>query len=82
MSGRGIPGTPARIAYDLDGSTPPVEGDTLRTAAGTCYLIDEVRPSPTRDRVYLRCTRLDRDAVAEGDPGVHPLYWHFGIKRR
>jgi hypothetical protein len=55
----------------------PVEGDFLRTAAGSCYLIDEWRPSrPGSESLgTFLCTRLERDAVAFGDPGV--FEWAF-----
>jgi hypothetical protein len=73
---RGQPGTTCKISYDLNARTAPEEGDFLRTESGTCYMVDVARQSPTLDRVYLTCTRLDVDAVYFGDPGVHPLYWN------
>ena len=82
------PGTACRIAYDVgDGSGRPVRipiaGDFLRTVTGRCYLIDDARPSPTIvGRVYLKCTRLGREAVRFGQPGVWPLYWHPRVRRR
>lgn len=80
---RGVPGTSCRITYDYRAPhhpefDPPVEGDFLRTEAGSCYLIDEVRRSPKypTTRVILTCTRLEPDAVQHGQEGVWSLYWH------
>lgn len=47
----------------------PVEGDFLRTAAGSCYRIDEAHAH------RFVCTRLDRDAVQLGGPGVWAWTW-------
>lgn len=55
---------------------PPVEGDFLRTRAGTCYQINEIHPSRSPRIIYrLRVTRLGKDAVQFGDPGVTMLVW-------
>lgn len=51
-----------------------VEGDFLRTAAGSCYRIDVIRGR------RLVCTRLERDAVHVGEPGVWS--WAWGLRRR
>ena len=72
----GVPGTVCRLSYDCPGDTP-ADGDFVRTAAGSCYRIDAVRRSPRiPGRFYLTCTRLERDAVREGAPGVWPLFWY------
>lgn len=72
----GEPGTTCRLTYDC-GTEAPDAGDFIRTAAGTCYQILDVRQSPSRrGRVYLDVVRLGRDAVEPGAPGVWPLYWH------
>jgi len=78
---RGEPGTTCKMSYDLGADhvgSLPVEGDFLLSPrTGSSYLIDCVRRSPSiPGRVYLTCTRLGRHAVAEGDPGVWPIYWH------
>ncbi len=55
---------------------PPVEGDFLRTRAGSCYLIDEVRESRSAHIAHvLRVTRLGKDAVCFGQEGVSLLQW-------
>lgn len=52
----------------------PLEGDFLRTDAGSCYRIESVRvPDPARATVtkyVLTCMRLGKDAVQFGEPGV------------
>lgn len=54
----------------------PEEGDFLRTDSGSCYLIDKIRP-PKRGRAVavFEVTRLGKDAVQFGDPGVWG--WRF-----
>lgn len=75
------PGTRARLTcYRWDGPPffgPEIEGDFIRTTAGSCYRIDEARRSrPGSRRVgVLVCTRLERDAVSPGEPGVHLWEW-------
>lgn len=75
---QGRPGTLCTMrAYYWD-SADPVEGDFLRTDAGSCYRIDKVHHVTRPDsvtRFVLTCMRLDHDAVAEGAPGVHR--WAF-----
>lgn len=59
----------------------PEEGDFLRTQAGSCYLIEEWRPARPGSRslgVFV-CTRLEHNAVQEGDPGV--FEWAFWSAR-
>jgi hypothetical protein len=54
-----------------------VEGDLIRTRAGSCYVVDRARRSPSRPgRWLLRVTRLERDSVQAGDPGVTTLRWY------
>lgn len=59
-----------------DGELPD-PGDFLRTAAGSCYRIDEWRPARDGSMSLgtFVCTRLERDAVQEGEPGV--FAWEF-----
>lgn len=58
------PGSQCTLSYDCSDGVPVV-GDTVRTDAGSCYLIDRVRRSPSRaHRFYLQVTRLERDAGA------------------
>lgn len=70
------PGTQCTLrAYWWDG-VPPVDGDFLRTLAGSCYRIDEVHPSRSEHIVHtLRCTRLERNAVQLDDDGVYLWEW-------
>jgi hypothetical protein len=82
-------GDTSRFHYDYADVGPdqlariPVAGDFLRSPAGSCYLIEDVRPSPTiRGRAYLTVTKLERDAVQFGEPGVWPIHWHKRERRR
>lgn len=52
-------------------------GDFLRTQAGTCYRIDEIRPCrpDAKALAVLICTRLGKDAVELDDQGVHLWTW-------
>lgn len=72
-------GTQCKLSYDLgaDHEGPlPERGDFFRAVkTGTCWMIDEVRASSVRGRVNTTCTRLGKDAVQLGEPGVWPLYW-------
>lgn len=71
-----MPGTTCVLSYDCTNGRPE-PGDFIRTDAGTCYRVDEVRPSPTRpSRSYLSVTRLEHDSVRVGEPGVWPLFWY------
>jgi hypothetical protein len=56
---------------------PPVEGDLLVTARGSCYRIEQVREGRPDSKVQyvLGVTRLGLDAVGVGDPGVHLWRW-------
>lgn len=80
MAERGV-GSPCTLrAYRWDGPDP-VEGDFLRTAAGSCYRIDSAKragPRAVRTLWVLRCTRLGKDAVQFGEPGVSR--WEFASR--
>lgn len=81
---RGVVGSRCTLrAYEWEGPEP-VEGDFLRTDAGSCYRIDAIRiPDPARvvaTKYVLTCTRLDKDAVQFGEPGVHG--WVFWARTR
>lgn len=81
---RGVAGTLCSMSVlrgDWSGWLP-VEGDFLLTAAGSCYRIEEVRPGRDRPVGRLICTRLERNAVAEGDPGVHLWEWAKRPRKR
>jgi hypothetical protein len=72
------PYTPVRLFYDGRVVEP---GEFLRTPAGSVYLIEQVRPSPSRpQRRYLDCLRWPPDKVPE-DATVHPLHWYPRKKR-
>lgn len=78
----GEPGTSCRLRCEWWWADEdfPEPGDFLRTHAGSCYRIDEWRPAREGSKslgVFV-CTRLEQDAVAEGDEGVYA--WEF--KRR
>lgn len=81
----GAVGTTCTIRYRIPAERADLAdleiGDFLRTSArGTCYRIDAVRLGRSTRwpgaRCYtLTCTRLGRDAVAFGEPGVYSLVW-------
>lgn len=75
-----VPGTTCKLTIDFGAEYSgklPVDGDLLRSRTGKCYLLNEVRESPSiAGRVNVRCTRLDVDAVQDGEPGVWPIEWH------
>lgn len=60
----------------------PVEGDLMRSEpGGSCYLIDEVRPSKRNPRkLTLIVTRLGKDACQPYEPGV--FCFEYGGARR
>lgn len=75
------PGTTCGIGpytwHGGDLAEPPGVGDFLRTRAGSCYRIDSARTvGGDRHRFMFRVTRLERDAVQPGQPGVFDLYWN------
>lgn len=79
---RGAPGTTCTLRVVAAGPPWPDDlaemvGDFLRTEPGSCYRIDSFRPAREGSATVgsFGCTRLDRDAVQLGDPGVWPLYW-------
>ena len=77
----GAVGTTCKITYTC-GVPGPEPGDLIRTSAGSCYEIEEVRESPSvLGRYRLKCIRLGKDAVQEGEPGVWPLYWERRPRR-
>lgn len=74
---RGAPGTTCKLYMDLAGGGPgPIEGDFIRTEAGSCYQVNEVHEGRRRGRFHMRVTRLGLDAVADGEPGVWTIRWH------
>jgi hypothetical protein len=75
---RGVAGTTCGLSLDCSPGERPDAGDFVRTVpAGSCYRIDAARESrATPRRFYLTCTRLERDAVQLGEPGVWPLHWY------
>lgn len=63
------PGTTCRLRISYWDGERPVAGDFLRTPSGTCYRIDRALPS------VFEVTRLGKDAVQFGEPGV--FTWVF-----
>lgn len=52
--------------------------DVIRTGAGTCYRVVEVRRQKRGKHVgrwHLKCVRIASEDV-EVDDTVHPLYWY------
>lgn len=64
------------------GADWPEPGDFLRTESGSCYRIEKVRPARFGSATLgsFVCTRLMKDAVQDGDPGV--FRWHFATRVR
>lgn len=60
----------------------PEEGDLLRTDAGSCYLIDEIKRNAEGKPRHLLCTKLEKDAVQFGAPGVWRWCWSERSRRR
>jgi hypothetical protein len=72
------PGTTTTLYVNTwEGDEWPVEGDFLRTDAGSCYRIDKVKPARfgSAHLFSLVVTRLEKDAVHAGAPGV--FRWQF-----
>lgn len=71
--------TPCKLFYD--GRHVEV-GEYLKTPAGSVYLIQSVRQSPSRAyRRNLTCVRWPPDEIPEGAT-VHPLHWYKRTKKR
>lgn len=48
----------------------------MASESGAAYVIEEVRPSPTRpERLNLLCVRLDYGCLELDAEGVWPIYW-------
>lgn len=77
----GEPGTTCGVGpytwFGAPGEQPPEEGDFLLTRTGTSYRIDSARTiGGDAHRFMFRCTRLEKNAVQLGQPGVHSLAWN------
>lgn len=75
-------GQPCKIApYDADADVDVMAGDFVLTAAGSAYLVRNVRevnrrePIPGTRRWALGCVRVERADIGPDDV-VHPLYWY------
>lgn len=68
------PYTPVKLYTDgLAGLRP---GDYITTSGGSAYLVQEVRPSPTKPRRrYLSCIRWPIDEVPVGARRF-TIYWY------
>jgi hypothetical protein len=74
------PGTRVTLRVESWEADWPVAGDFLRTESGSCYRIEEVRPARfgSASLGSFVCTRLERDAVRLGAPGV--FVWRFAAR--
>lgn len=62
MAGRREPFTPCQLY--IDGAAGLSVGDFITTARGSAYLVQAVRPSPSKpERVYLQCLRWVIDQI-------------------
>jgi hypothetical protein len=77
------PGTRCTLRASTWDGPPPEPGDFLRTKAGTCYQINEWRPSRPGSKTagVLHVTRLEHDAVTADQPGVHPWTFYARLRR-
>ena len=75
-------GTECTLYYD---SPREVEAfDVIRTQAGTCYRVLEVRIQERgkhAGRKHLKCLRIAPEDVEEDDT-IHPLYWYSRERRK
>lgn len=71
------PGSVVKLTVLAFDGELPEPGDFLRTAAGSCYQVQEFKPSRPGSKSLGRfvCMKLERDAVDRGDPGVFD--WAF-----
>lgn len=71
--------TPTKLYYD---GRPVKPGEFLRSSGGSVYLIERVRPSPSRPRRrYLDVLRYDPVQVP-ATAMVHRLFWYPRGRRR
>jgi hypothetical protein len=79
-------GTTCSIHYDSPLAKPVETFDVIRTRAGTCYRVLEVRiqergKHASGARKHLKCLRIAPEDV-EADDKVHPLHWYSRNRRR
>lgn len=75
-------GTTCEIHYDSPRKVEPF--DVIRTGAGTCYRVLEVRIQERgkhTGRKHLECLRIAPEEV-EADDTIHPLYWYSRNRRK
>lgn len=71
------PGSSCELRAEWWDGPLPAPGDFLRTSVGTCYRVEGVRVAGegAETRAVFECVRLEKDAVGEDHPGVHPWSW-------
>lgn len=73
------PFTPCKLY--IDGAEGLMIGDYIITAHGSAYLVQSIRPSPSRaGRLYLQCMRWPIDQI-EGDARRYQFNWYRRPKR-
>lgn len=74
------PFTPCKLY--IDGAIGLMVGDFITTARGSAYLVQSVRPSPSKpERLYLQCMRWVVDQIP-ADARRYELAWYRRPKRR
>jgi hypothetical protein len=72
--------TPCKLFYD--GAIDLEPGHFLKTPAGSCYLVQEIRRDSKRDyRQHLKCLRWPVEEIPK-DAKVHALHWYPRVKKR
>jgi len=68
------PFTPCKLY--IDGAEDLSVGDFIITSAGSSYLVQATRPSPSKpERLYLDCLRWVREQIP-ADAKCHQLNWY------
>ncbi|SDJ10801.1 hypothetical protein SAMN05216605_121133 [Pseudomonas abietaniphila] len=74
MGARRQPYTPCKLY--IDGAEGLSAGDYIVTSGGSAYLVQSVRPSPSKpERVYLACLRWPCDQIPD-DARCYQLNWY------
>ncbi|MFV9655900.1 hypothetical protein ACNFCK_13370 [Pseudomonas sp. NY15366] len=74
MASRRAPFTPCKLY--IDGAQGLGAGDFIVTPAGSAYLVQRTRPSPSRpNRLYLDCLRWPPEQIP-ADARCYRLHWY------
>ena len=74
MASRRAPFTPCKLY--IDGAQGLAADDFIVTPAGSAYLVQRTRPSPSRpERLYLHCLRWPPEQIPT-DARCYALHWY------